>query len=64
MQFRKGKKYRCVVSKSPAYKEGRDYYCYVNDKGQLCLKGDDGFEDLVTNLVSGFKPVKEEIERD
>lgn len=64
MQFRKGKRYVCVSKKSPGYNEGREYECYVNSKGQLYLQADDGFEDLVTNLVSGFKEVHKEIEHD
>ncbi len=55
MNFRKGYTYICTSSHSPGYKVGNEYFCYLNDKGQLCLKGDDGYEDLVSNLVSKFK---------
>ena len=54
-QWVKGKNYLCTVSKSPAYKVGKVYACYLNGKNELCLKGDDGFEDQVKNLQSGFK---------
>lgn len=55
MQWKKDTDYLCIVSKSPGYKVGEVYRSYVNDKNQLCLKGRDGFEDLVSNLLSGFK---------
>ena len=59
MKFQKGETYICTNSKSNAYKKGQTYVCFVNQKGSLCLKGSDGFEDIVTNLVSKFKRVED-----
>jgi len=55
MQWIKDTEYVCVVSKSPGYKVGEVYKTYLNGKKQMCLKGRDGFEDLVSNLLSGFR---------
>lgn len=49
-----GVRYRCVLSKSNAYRYGRAYECYTNGKGISCLRGDDGLDDLCSNLISGF----------
>lgn len=49
-----GKTYRCILSKSPGYKEGVLYKAYKNADGIVCLKGSDGFEDWCSMLVSGF----------
>lgn len=49
-----GKTYRCILSKSPGYKEGMLYKAYKNADGIVCLKGSDGFEDWCSMLVSGF----------
>lgn len=54
-EWKSGASYRCAVSKSPGYKPDQTYECYTNAKGQLCLRGSDGFEDLCSMLVSGFK---------
>lgn len=56
-QWEEGQKYECVHSTSPGYKVGRHYTVYKNDKGILCLKGSDGFEDHCSMLISGFKRV-------
>lgn len=53
-----GKTYRCILSKSPGYKEGQSYKAYKNADGIVCLKGSDGFEDMCYMLVSGFVEVK------
>lgn len=58
--WKKGQKYICVSSKSNAYKVGQEYDCVVNEKGQLCLRGGDGFLDLTTMLISVFKASKSE----
>lgn len=55
MDWKKDREYICILSKSPGYKEGEVYKTYLNNKRQLCMKGRDGFEDIVTNLMSGFK---------
>jgi len=54
-EFVSGVSYTCTVSKSPGYKQGQTYQAYKNEKGLVCLKGSDGFEDLCSMLVSGFK---------
>lgn len=54
-EFVSGVLYTCTVSKSPGYKKGREYLAYKNEKGLVCLRGSDGFEDLCSMLVSGFK---------
>jgi hypothetical protein len=54
-EFVSGVLYTCTVSKSPGYKQGRTYQAYKNEKGLVCLMGSDGFEDLCSMLVSGFK---------
>lgn len=51
-----GKKYKCILSKSPGYRVGEEYECYKNKDGFLCLRGSDGFEDICSMLVSGFVP--------
>lgn len=58
-QFQKGKTYICILSKSPGYKVGKEYKVYLNDKMVLCMKGDDGFEDPVNMLQSGFKEARD-----
>jgi hypothetical protein len=54
-EFVSGASYTCTVSKSPGYKKGNEYRAYKNEKGLVCLRGSDGFEDLCSMLVSGFK---------
>lgn len=58
--WKKGKTYTCINSKSPGYKVGKQYTCYVDDKKQLYLLAEDGYKDYVTNLLSGFREFKEE----
>lgn len=58
-EWKVGAMYLCTVSKSPGYKVGKQYKAYRNDKGVVCLKGDDGFEDPVGQLQSGFKEVRD-----
>jgi len=53
-----GKEYRCVLSKSPGYKEGQTYKAYKNADGIVCFTGSDGYEDWCSNLVSGFIEIK------
>jgi hypothetical protein len=54
-EFVSGVLYTCTVSKSPGYKQGQTYQAYKNEKGLVCLMGSDGFEDLCSMMVSGFK---------
>jgi len=54
-KWKPGNYYKCILSKSPGYKEGASYKCYKNTEGHSCLRGDDGFEDLCVMLISGFK---------
>lgn len=53
--FEEDKPVICTKSESVGYTKGKTYIPYKNDKGWLCLKGDDGFEDPVSLLVSSFK---------
>lgn len=55
--FRKGVKYLCTNSASPAYKKGHTYMCYLNEDRDLCFMGDDGIEDLTKMLVSSFEEI-------
>lgn len=57
-KWEEGREYVCVKASSPGYREGETYTAYKNDKGYLCLKGRDGFEDLCSMLVSSFKSKK------
>lgn len=59
MDWKLGVTYTCTVSKSPGYKAGQQYKTYRNGKGVLCLKGDDGYEDPVSMLQSGFKEARD-----
>lgn len=61
--FQKGRKYLCVNAKSNAYTVGCEYECFLGDNGKLCLRGDDGLVDQVSNLVSKFKEVKNDAAR-
>lgn len=53
-KWREGVEYECILSKSPGYKKGMAYRSYKNEKGVICLRGSDGFEDPASMLVSGF----------
>ena len=50
-----GKSYICIKATSPGYREGETYTAYTNDKGDTCLRGRDGYEDLCSMLVSSFR---------
>lgn len=50
-----GKSYVCIMSKSPGYAVGETYQAYANEKGYICLRGRDGYEDLCSMLVSSFR---------
>ena len=50
-----GETYVCIKSASPGYREGSRYTAYKNDKGIVCLLGNDGFEDYCSMLCSAFK---------
>lgn len=52
-----GNKLLCTNSASPGYKEGNTYIVVKNDKGVLCLLGEDGYYDPLTQLVSTFKDI-------
>ena len=56
-KWKEGTTYECINSQSPGYKLGKTYKAYKNDKGIVCLRGEDGFEDVCSMLVSGFKEV-------
>lgn len=57
--FRKGQKYVCTTSASCGYKRGEEYTCFINVDGKTSLRGDDGYVDQCTLLVSTFTEVKE-----
>lgn len=52
-KWQDGASYRCILSKSPGYRVGGVYECKKGPDG-LYLTGDDGFDDPVGMLVSGF----------
>lgn len=54
-KFKEGDTVMCIKSASVAYTEGQTYEVYKNDKGWLCITGDDGLEDICSMLVSSFK---------
>jgi len=54
-KFEDGDTLICVKSASPAYKSGKEYQVYKNDKGWKCMKGEDGLEDIMSMMVSSFK---------
>lgn len=49
----------CIMSASPGYKKGNNYTVVTNDKGQLGIKADDGFFDLLSMMVSEFRHQEE-----
>ncbi len=53
-KWKAGTKYKCIKSESCGYTKGKEYTAYKNSDGHVCLKADDGFEDICTMLVSGF----------
>lgn len=55
--FESGVMYQCIKSASPGYSEGGLYVAYTNENGVVCFKGDDGFEDICSMLVSAFRPL-------
>lgn len=58
MKFTTNTRYECIKSHSPAYKEGKVYTTYSKDN-KIYFKGDDGLEDLCSNMISKFKKVME-----
>lgn len=54
-KFKEGDLLVCIKSMSPAYTEGHTYKVYLNDKGYLCLEGNDGLDDIMSMMVSSFK---------
>ena len=58
--FRKGKSYLCVDSTSNAYTKGEEYTCYIGELGKPAMRGNDGYEDLASMLLSRFKEVNVE----
>lgn len=60
MKIEAKKKYVCTKSASPGYKKGSVYEAYLNKEGRLCFMGDDGFEDICSNLISTFTEHKED----
>lgn len=53
--FKEGDELVCTKSQSCAYTEGGTYVVYKNDKGWLCLQGNDCLEDILSMMVSSFK---------
>lgn len=47
----------CVASESNAYKKGHRYKVYINEEGFKCLRGGDGFEDIMSMMCSRFRKV-------
>jgi len=58
MKAKSGDIIKCVHSASVGYTVGKTYEVYRNSKENLCIQGDDGFEDLLCMLISEFKKVK------
>jgi hypothetical protein len=58
MKAKSGDIIECVHSASVGYTVGKTYEVYRNSKENLCIQGDDGFEDLLCMLISEFKKVK------
>lgn len=59
MKYKKGDMLKCVTPKSNAYKLGKLYEVKENENKILYLTGDDGLDDFISMLVSGFKIVEE-----
>lgn len=59
MKYKKGDVLKCVVSKSNAYKVGKLYEVKENENRIQYLTGDDGLDDFISMLVSGFKKLEE-----
>jgi hypothetical protein len=59
MIFEAGKKYQCVLSKSPGYKVGEVYECKKDDNGMTYMIGSDGFKDYTKNLLSNFRVMEQ-----
>lgn len=53
--FKPGDIVICTMATSPGYTEGKHYEVYLNDQGWKCLKADDGYEDILSMMVSTFK---------
>lgn len=58
MKAKSGDIIECVHSASVGYTVGKTYKVYRNSNENLCIQGDDGFEDLLCMLISEFKKVK------
>lgn len=56
--FNPGDKLLCVKSHSVGYTEGKVYTVEENDKGWRVVQADDGFEDILSMMVSEFKKVE------
>lgn len=54
-RFKDGDTIKCIKSASCAYVEGNTYQVYQNDKGWMCITGEDGLEDILSMMVSEFK---------
>lgn len=57
--FQAGKSYRCIHSKSCAYRKGEVYEVVVDEDGSLVMLGGDGLTDKVSMLCSKFEEVSE-----
>ena len=55
--FKAGDVLVCTNSQSCGYTLGSKYVVYQNSKGWKCLKADDGYEDIVSMMVSSFTVV-------
>lgn len=59
MKVKDGDTLECLMPASFAYHKGGEYTVYSNSSGVKCILGDDGFEDVISNLLSKFKVVDE-----
>ena len=57
MKAKSGDIIECVHSASVGYTVGKTYEVYRNSKENLCIRGDDGIEDLLCMLISEFRKV-------
>ena len=56
-KWQAGAQYECTLSKSPGYKIGHVYSVFKDSDGLLKMKAGDGFTDICSMLLSGFRKV-------
>ena len=56
-KWQAGAQYECTLSKSPGYKVGRVYSVFKDNDGVLKMRAGDGFTDICSMLLSGFRKV-------